>query len=112
MISENVYVDRYLFPHIMGEYSLGWSLSRLVWRIFFFFVRPMIFKTIKNMQNSNFWQRQHFLLQKKNFQVWPKQAIYGRTRKIISKTKKETYIVLYIDFDFWLQSHNATIKKV
>ena len=51
---------------------------------FFFLFRHMVFKTINNMQNSDFRQKQHFLLQKKKFQVWAKQAIFGRTRQIIS----------------------------
>ena len=38
--------------------TLGWSLWRLVWRIFF---RCIISKTIKNMQNRDFWQKGHFL---------------------------------------------------
>ena len=46
---------------------------------FFFFPR-MIFKTIKNMQNCDFPQKLHFLLQEKKFELWLSQAISGQTR--------------------------------
>ena len=48
----------------------------------------MIFKTIKNMQNSDFRQKEHFLLQKKNLKFDPSKPFMDELVKLSPKLKK------------------------
>ena len=57
----------------------------------------MTFKTVKNMQNSDFYPKNMFYIENNKYKnlslrnetkinkVWHKEAIYGQARQIISK---------------------------
>ena len=52
------------------------GLKFVTYRVTNFFFRRMIFKTIKNTQNNNFQQKQHFLMKKKNLKFDPSKFVF------------------------------------
>ena len=84
------FVFRITCKKFVYENVLSWSLWCLVWQIFFSFFVVWSSRQSKICIIVIFDQKTFFTAKKKNFQVWQKQAIYGETRQIISKTKIET----------------------
>ena len=61
------------------------------------------------MQNIDFRQKNHFLLQKKILKFDPSKPFMDKLVKLSRKLKKRH---IYMNFGFRLQSHSATFKKI
>ena len=76
--------------------------------LFFLFFRRMIFKTIKNMQNIDFWAQNMFYYKFLFLKFDKSKPFMDKLVKLSQKLKKKRRKKYY---GFWLQSHCATLRK-